>query len=125
MTVRVVMVPELEEFTRLARGTVRAWWALEVNGEASALLTLTAEAPSKDGGYVVYRARRLLTEEIIGNLERMLERMRGMRFDGENFMERVYVCSEFLFEEFALGLRRRGLEVRRGRYFIGIRPIVS
>ena len=115
---RVLLVADRDEFVRLAKRNVRCWWSVEfMDGKAKQ--TIHAEAPMGDQGFVVYKVSRFLTPKTLSNLERLY----GVRFEGERFEERVLSAGCLLYSRFMNDLREKGLEARPGRYFYSLRPV--
>jgi len=114
----VCLVASIEEFRALADGTARCWWTVDVL-DGRAVQTIYAEAPSREGGFVVFRYKRVLNPRVLRNLERM----HGVRFGG-GFEERVFNACCFLFTEFLQELKILGVKACRGRYFLGLRPLL-
>ena len=116
----VLMLGELEDFVKLAKGRIACWWTISFDGYR-ATLYVYAEARSKEGGFVAYREVRRLDPTILDNLEKA----HGVDFGDGDLAERYFSAACFLYSLFMDKLRRRGLRVTRGRYLYVLRSLTE
>lgn len=114
----VLVIENVNDFLELNGGDAGCWFKIDFLGD-KALLSIFCESVSKIGGFVIYRFRRFLDNKILINLERIY----NVDFGEGCFEDRVYIACMFIFENFINDLKDLGINVHKGRYFIGLRPI--
>ena len=114
----VLVVEDVKDFLELTVGKANCWYTVDfLDGEA--ILTILCESKSRVGGFVVYKIKRLVNGEILDNLEKYYD----TDFGEGSFEDRAYRACTFIFSSFIEELRELGIKVRRGRYFIGLKPL--
>ena len=120
-SVVAVQILDIDEFVSLAKGAARCYFNVEFD-DGRVYQTLYAEAParSKEADFIVFVVRRVITPRVL----RYLEEEVGFELGDGDFEDRAYRACLYFFEEFMEDLRvRTGLEVKKGRYFVGLRPV--